>query len=126
MGEGKSLCVFGKCFTKFSKVKYFTTFYKEFYGQRKIFYKFDYILPANKHLKIEKYFTSTQTKCAFRYHLFCWKLKIENNKKIIFDYYSQIKKCLYTLMHCSWDADTMKPSVQLSLIEVRLIIEIGE
>ena len=71
MGEGKSLRVFGKCFTKFSKVKYFTTFYKEFYGQRKIFYKFDYILPANKHLKIEKYFTSKQTKCAFRYHLFC-------------------------------------------------------
>ena len=90
MGEGKSLCVFGKCFTKFSKVKYFTTFYKEFYGQRKIFYKFDYILPANKHLKIEKYFTSKQTKCAFRYHLFCWKLKIENNKKIISNYYSQI------------------------------------
>ena len=29
-------------------------------------------------------------------------------------------------MHCSWDADTMEPSVQLSLIEVRLIIEIGE
>ena len=39
--------VFGKYFTKFSKVKHFTTFYKGFYGQRKIFYEFDYILPRN-------------------------------------------------------------------------------
>ena len=29
-------------------------------------------------------------------------------------------------MHCSWDADTTEQSVQLSLIEVRLIIEIGD
>lgn len=62
-GRG-TLCVFGKCFTKFSKVKYFTTFYKGFYDQSKIFYKFDYILLANKHLKMEKYFTLKQTKCS--------------------------------------------------------------
>ena len=48
MGEGKPLCVFEKYFTKISKVKHFTTFYKWFYNQWKIFYKFDYILSAKK------------------------------------------------------------------------------
>ena len=38
-----SLCVFWKCLTKFSKVKHFSTFYKWFYGQQKIFYMLDYI-----------------------------------------------------------------------------------
>ena len=35
----------------------FTTFYKGFYDQLKIFYKFDHILHANKHLNKEKYFS---------------------------------------------------------------------
>ena len=30
--EGKTLCVFVKCFTKFLKVKHFITFYKIFYN----------------------------------------------------------------------------------------------
>ena len=38
----------------------FTTFYKGFYDQLKIFYKFDHILYTNKHLNKEKYFTSKQ------------------------------------------------------------------
>ena len=44
MGEGESLCVFEKCFTKFLKVKCFTTFYERF-------------------TIIEKYFTSLITFC---------------------------------------------------------------
>ena len=48
MWWGKPLCVF---------VKRFTTFYTGFYDQWKIFYKFGHILPANKHLKIEKHFS---------------------------------------------------------------------
>ena len=56
MGEGKQLYIFGKCFTNFSKVKHFIIFYKKFYSQWKIFYKFDYILPTNKHLKNGKTF----------------------------------------------------------------------
>ena len=45
------------------KVKYFTNFYKGFYNQWKIFYKFDEILHLNKHLKMGKYFTSEQMEC---------------------------------------------------------------
>ena len=60
MGKGKPLCIFGKYFTKLFKVKHFIAFYREFYGQRKIFYKFNYIFPTNKHLKMEKYFTLKQ------------------------------------------------------------------
>ena len=38
-------------------VKSFTIFfYKGFYGQWKIFYKFDHILHANKHRKLGKHF----------------------------------------------------------------------
>ena len=54
--EGKPLCIFVKYFTKILKVKYFTTFYKGFFGQQKIFYLFDYILHANKYVKIGKHF----------------------------------------------------------------------
>ena len=36
-GEGKSLCVFAECFTTILKVK---IFYKGFYDQQKMFYKF--------------------------------------------------------------------------------------
>ena len=36
-GEGKSLCVFAECFTTILKVK---IFYRGFYGQQKMFYKF--------------------------------------------------------------------------------------
>ena len=49
--------VFVKCFTKFLKVEHFTTFYKRFNGQKKIFYKFDHILYTNKYLKMIKYCT---------------------------------------------------------------------
>ena len=71
MGEGNPLCIFGKYFTKFSKVKHFTTFYKTFYGHWKLFYKFDYIFPTNKYLKIEKtvfekYFTLKQIELNYK------------------------------------------------------------
>ena len=43
-------------FTKILKVKLFIIFYTGFYGQQKIFYKFDHILLANKYLKMGKHF----------------------------------------------------------------------
>lgn len=55
----KLLGVFVKYFTKLLKLN-ITTFYEDFYVQWKIFYKFDNILPANKHLKMKKYVISTQ------------------------------------------------------------------
>ena len=54
--EGKPLCIFVKYFTKILKVKYFITFYKEFYRQQKVFHMFDYSLHANKYVKIGKHF----------------------------------------------------------------------
>ena len=53
--RGSHVC-FCKMFYQNFKVKFFTNFYKGFYGQRKIFYKFDEILHLNKHLKMRKYF----------------------------------------------------------------------
>ena len=59
-GEGKPLCVLVKCFTKFLMVNRFTTFHKRFYNKKYIYiyiyYKFNYILHANKHLKWESIF----------------------------------------------------------------------
>ena len=57
MGWGEANVCFCKMFYKFLKEKCFQTFYKEFYNQRKIFYKFDHILHANKHqLKVGKHY----------------------------------------------------------------------
>ena len=41
------ICFFGKTFYKFLRIKFY---------QRKIFYNFDHILHAIKHLKMRKYF----------------------------------------------------------------------
>ena len=49
--------IFVKYFTLPFLVKYFTSFYPQSFSQRKIFYNFDYILHAIKHLKMGKYFT---------------------------------------------------------------------
>ena len=48
---------FVKCFTVGFLVKYFTSFYAQTLVKLKIFYNFDFILHANKHLKIGKYLT---------------------------------------------------------------------
>ena len=56
MGEKNPLCAFGEYFTKFSKVKYFTSFYKRFYGQHKIFYKFNYFFTYKQTYENEKTF----------------------------------------------------------------------
>ena len=69
---------FVQYFTKFLKVKRFPIFYKGFYSQRKIFYKFDHILDANKCLKMRKYFISEQTKCK-RMHTYS-DLDIQSNQ----------------------------------------------
>ena len=46
---------FVKCFTVGFLVKYFTSFYAQTLVKLKIFYNFDFILHANKHLKMEKH-----------------------------------------------------------------------
>ena len=48
---------FVKCFIVDFLVKYFTSFYAQTLVKLKIFYNFDFILHANKHLKIGKYLT---------------------------------------------------------------------
>ena len=49
--------IFVKCFTLAFLVKYFASSYTQNFSRRKIFYNFDYILHAIKHLKMGKYFT---------------------------------------------------------------------
>ena len=53
--------IFVKCFTLVFLVKYFTSFYAQSFSQRKIFYNFNYILHAIKHLKMRKYFILKKT-----------------------------------------------------------------
>ena len=62
-GRGEVTICFWKIFYQIFKDKtFYNFFYKGFYCKRKIFYKFDYILPANKHLKIEKPFFQKKKK----------------------------------------------------------------
>ena len=55
-GGGETPYVFWKCFIKFLEIKYFTTFYKRFYHQQKIFYKFDHNYMQKQTLQLRNHF----------------------------------------------------------------------
>ena len=102
-GWGKrNYCVFVQCFTKILKVKRFTTFYKGFYNQWKIFYKFNHILPANKYLEKnffeEKLLSLVITRCPLKieWHLI-YKKRCNRTKMEWYNFLFKDRMCSITL-----------------------------